>query len=214
MARPKNDPIKTNQLQIDRMKLTNKRQQEKPEQEKLEQENTELEIEAQERAMRVRERAKQGRGQTERNREQVRKIARKQMNAEKHQPFKYIEHVVDNDLKQDEKKEQARKDTEAMIREAKMRRSLKKAAQVKQAREDLEAKNRAAREQAAQAFMDPMEHISGHRRRIFEGRGIWHYEAFKTIHTGSEQTIDVPEAYRVRDSCEPADVEGLTETHI
>jgi hypothetical protein len=55
--------------------------------------------------------------------------------------------------------------------------------------------------------------LSGHRRRIFEHDGIWHYEAFR-ITTGSEQTIDVPEAYRVRDSCEPADVEGLTETHI
>ena len=56
--------------------------------------------------------------------------------------------------------------------------------------------------------------ISGRRTRIFdEGcNGNWRYECF-SINTGSEQTIDVPEAYRVRDSCEPADVEGI-ETHI
>ena len=80
---------------------------------------------------------------------------------------------------------------------------------------NIERKN--AQRQAAQlshADQDPYyaHGLSGGRPKIFD-HGIWHYDALRII-VGSEQTIDVPEAYRVRDSCEPADFEDLTETHI
>jgi hypothetical protein len=67
------------------------------------------------------------------------------------------------------------------------------------------------RERERERALGNQADISGRRTRIFK-KGGWSYECFR-INTGSEQTIDVPEAYRVRDSCEPADVEGI-ETHI
>ena len=75
----------------------------------------------------------------------------------------------------------------------------------------MEATKRRAQE--AMKFDDLMVDISGRRKRIFDRNGIWHFAALR-IPSGSELTIDVPEAYRVRDSREPADFEGLTETHI
>jgi DNA repair exonuclease SbcCD ATPase subunit len=135
-------------------------------------------------------------------------------------------------------RKEAQDESDRQIREHDGRIALKRANEAERVREGRENRDRIIEELRAQqadqryhekaaqkklklqkgterqrALDNQAKDLSGHRRRIFEHDGIWHYEAFR-ITTGSEQTIDVPEAYRVRDSCEPADVEGLTETHI
>ena len=114
--------------------------------------------------------------------------------------------------------EQAREELENKAREVLEREQLEREQREERERQEREEREQRRRIQSQKQFRAPPVapyYAYGaelDRVKIFE-RGNWHYEALKII-PGSELTVDVPAAYRVRDSREPADFEGLTETHI